>query len=65
MWGLGLQYAMGLIILKWSVGRAIFMCMGDKVQSLLAFTDNGSEFVYGKLVSELKIFAFKVFFIKI
>ncbi|KAK3879293.1 hypothetical protein Pcinc_016123 [Petrolisthes cinctipes] len=59
-WGMGLQFSLGLIILRWPMGKALFQCAGDKVSAFLAFTDSGSSFVFGKLVSEDKIFAFKV-----
>ncbi|KAK7065211.1 hypothetical protein SK128_010433 [Halocaridina rubra] len=51
---------MGLIVLKWSVGEAIFKCLAAKVATFLAFTDEGSSFVFGLLVYEYEIFAFKV-----
>ncbi|MCL4146140.1 UNVERIFIED_CONTAM: hypothetical protein GTU68_054032 [Idotea baltica] len=51
---------MGLIILRWSVGRSVFDCLGSKVSTFLKLTDRGSSFVYGKLVSELHIFVFEV-----
>lgn len=31
MWGLVLQFIFGLLILRWSVGAAVFQCIGDKV----------------------------------
>ncbi|KAL7643740.1 UNVERIFIED_CONTAM: hypothetical protein RMT77_005746 [Armadillidium vulgare] len=60
IWGLGLQFLLGLLILRWSVGRSIFVCLGQKVNTFLAFSDKGSEFVYGELVSKMGIFAFKI-----
>ncbi|XP_047473659.1 sodium/nucleoside cotransporter 1-like isoform X1 [Penaeus chinensis] len=59
-WGMGLQFVLGLVILRWPLGKAVFQCAADKVTTFLAFTDEGSEFVFGKLVSEMEIFAFKV-----
>ncbi|XP_069158264.1 uncharacterized transporter YutK isoform X2 [Procambarus clarkii] len=59
-WGMGLQFLLGLAILRWSLGRAVFQCAGDKVSAFLAFTDAGSSFVFGTLVSKDHIFAFQV-----
>ena len=52
MWGLGLQFIMGLIILRWSVGKAVFDCLGRKVKTFLDYTDVGSGFVFGYLVTQ-------------
>ncbi|KAG0723856.1 Sodium/nucleoside cotransporter 2 [Chionoecetes opilio] len=57
---MALQFILGLVILRWPLGRAVFQCAGDKVSAFLAFTDAGSAFVFGKLVSEDHIFAFQV-----
>lgn len=59
-WGMGLQFVLGLIILRWRLGQAVFQCAGGKVSQFLSFTDSGSGFVFGKLVSEQHIFAFQV-----
>ena len=32
-WGIGLQYAFGLMVLRSSTGRQLFKCLGDKVSS--------------------------------
>ena len=50
-WGLSLQFVFGLLILRWSYGQAIFHCLGSKVDTFLGFTDAGSSFVFGFLVS--------------
>ena len=50
-WGLGIQFSFGLLVLRWDVGQNIFKCIGDKVVSFLTFTDAGSSFVYGYLVT--------------
>ncbi|KAA0191186.1 hypothetical protein HAZT_HAZT011173, partial [Hyalella azteca] len=62
LWGLALQFILGLLILRWPVGRKLFECLGDKVAEFLAFTDEGSKFVFGDLlvVDDGGIFAFKV-----
>lgn len=59
-WGMGLQFVMGLMILRWRVGKAIFQCAGERVSTFLAFTDDGSSFVFGELVSKQHIFGFQV-----
>ncbi|XP_022256038.1 sodium/nucleoside cotransporter 2-like [Limulus polyphemus] len=69
LWGVMLQFVFGLIILRLPVGRKIFKCLGDKVETFLSFTDAGSSFVFGYLVTgklegvsqtQAGIFAFKV-----
>ena len=52
LWGLGLQFLMGLIILRWSFGKAVFDCIGKKVKIFLDYTDAGSGFVFGYLVTQ-------------
>lgn len=32
IWGILLQFVLGLVILRWQVGKDIFQCLGDKVQ---------------------------------
>ena len=48
-WGLGLQIAFALIVLKTDVGRVTFAKLGDGITKLLAFADVGSSFVFGPL----------------
>ena len=52
VWGLGLQYVFGLLILRLEVGRAVFGCLGRKVSTFLHYTDAGSGFVFGYLVDQ-------------
>lgn len=59
VWGLSLQFVFGLIILRWTTGRQIFQCLGDKITTFLQYTDQGSSFVYGQLIKD-GIFMFKV-----
>ena len=49
LWGLGLQLAFGVFVLKFAVGRLIFQAAGDAVNKLLSFAFNGSEFVFSPL----------------
>src|SRR5579863_2127802 len=64
LWGLGLQLAFGIFVLKFEVGRAIFQSLGDAVNKLLSFAFSGSEFVFGPLGTRGSsigfIFAFQV-----
>ena len=48
-WGLGLQLAFAVFVLKVEVGRIIFQKAGDLVNRLLSFSHAGSEFVFGSL----------------
>ena len=50
-WGLVLQFIFGLGILRWKPGRLFFECIGKKVDAFLSFTDKGSSFIYGPLIS--------------
>ena len=60
-WGVSLQFLLGLLILRWSFGQAVFECLSNKVATFLAFTNKGSCFVFGDLAStELNVFAFTV-----
>jgi pyrimidine nucleoside transport protein len=49
---LTLQFCFGLLILRWEVGRQVFQCFGAKIRTFLAYTDAGSGFVFGYLVSQ-------------
>jgi concentrative nucleoside transporter, CNT family len=64
LWGLGLQLAFGIFVLKFEVGRMIFQVAGDAVNKLLSFAFSGSEFVFGPLGARSSsigfIFAFQV-----
>jgi CNT family concentrative nucleoside transporter len=48
-WGLGLQFAFAVFVLKIEVGRLIFQKAGDLVNKLLSYSYVGSEFVFGNL----------------
>ncbi|KAM7300557.1 sodium/nucleoside cotransporter 2 [Ixodes scapularis] len=49
MWAVLLQFLLGLIVLRWPLGREALQCFGDKVKSFLDFTFAGSTFVFGYL----------------
>ncbi|KAB7507749.1 hypothetical protein Anas_05105, partial [Armadillidium nasatum] len=59
IWGIGLQYLLGILIFNWAIGKAFFHCFAGKVQKFLQFTDVGSTFVFGELSANMAIFAFK------
>ena len=49
LWGLGLQFALALFILKTSVGQNLFSYIGEKIRRLLEFSYAGSQMVFGGL----------------
>jgi CNT family concentrative nucleoside transporter len=48
-WGLGLQLAFALVVLKTGIGRAVFQSAGDAITRILNFSVIGSDFVFGPL----------------
>jgi CNT family concentrative nucleoside transporter len=48
-WGLGLQIAFAIFVLKADIGRRIFQAAGDAVNRLLSYSFEGSKFVFGEL----------------
>ncbi len=48
-WGLGLQLAFAVFVLKVEIGRRVFQKAGDAVNRLLSYAFAGSEFVFGDL----------------
>jgi concentrative nucleoside transporter, CNT family len=58
LWGLGLQLAFGVFVLKFPVGRQIFEFLGAAVNKLLSFAFAGSEFVFGGLGMKTSSFGF-------
>src|SRR6202140_4783040 len=48
-WGLGLQFAFAVFVLKVEIGRLIFQKAGDAVNKLLSYSYAGSSFVFGDL----------------
>ena len=59
-WGLCLQFVFALLILRWPLGKSFVDCIGQKIDRFLGFTNQGSSFVYGYLVSQ-QIFNEKLF----
>jgi len=60
LWGLGLQFALGVLILRWKPGFLFFQYLGEKVRVFLEFADKGSVFVFGEKGLEDHEMAFKV-----
>jgi len=48
-WGLGLQFAFAVFVLKVELGRVLFQKAGDVVNHLLSYAFAGSSFVFGDL----------------
>jgi concentrative nucleoside transporter, CNT family len=63
-WGLGLQVAFAIFVLKVEIGRVLFQKAGDGVNWLLSFAFVGSKFVFGDLGAQRSsmgvFFAFQV-----
>lgn len=59
--GFILQFIFAFVCIRWSIGRQIFQCIGDKLANFLNFSKFGAEFVYGDfLVHKESVFAFSV-----
>ncbi len=58
LWGLGMQLALAIFILKIPLGHKIFDLLGAGVTKILDFTKVGSSFVFGDLVTKLDSFGF-------
>jgi CNT family concentrative nucleoside transporter len=59
-WGIGLQVAFGVIVLRTDVGRKFFDVMNDAIVGLLGFTKKGTDFVFGDLATKQFTFAINV-----
>jgi len=57
-WGLGLQFAFAVFVLKMEVGRNLFQRAGDAVNTLLSYAFVGSQFVFGDLGKQGSHFGF-------
>uniref|UniRef100_A0A8C2SPC2 Sodium/nucleoside cotransporter n=1 Tax=Coturnix japonica TaxID=93934 RepID=A0A8C2SPC2_COTJA len=57
-WGLGLEFLIGLFILRTTPGIQAFQWLGDQVQVFLGYTKAGSGFVFGTTLIE-DVFAFQ------
>jgi len=63
-WGLGLQAAFAIFVLRIPLGQQLFRALGDAVSAILAFSYVGSSFVFGEVGKQHSslgvIFAFQV-----
>ncbi|XP_039302080.1 solute carrier family 28 member 3 isoform X2 [Solenopsis invicta] len=60
IWGLILQFILGIITLRWPVGRSIFQCISGKVATFLDYAKAGSTFVFSDDIVSKGVFAFTV-----
>ncbi|XP_049626658.1 solute carrier family 28 member 3 [Suncus etruscus] len=58
-WGIGLQFFLGLLILRTGPGFMAFDWLGKQVQTFLEYTNAGASFVFGEKYTD-HFFAFKV-----
>lgn len=59
MWGLTLQFLLGLFVLRTSIGQTTFSFLGKQVENFLSHVIGGVEFVFGENYKDFE-FAFKV-----
>src|SRR5438094_2783436 len=48
-WGVGLQLAFAIFVLRVPLGQKLFSALGDVVKQILSFSYVGSEFVFGEI----------------
>jgi CNT family concentrative nucleoside transporter len=60
VWGVGLQLALALVLLKTAVGRAFFHGMSFVAEALTRYVDAGAAFVFGGLIPGDFSFAIQV-----
>ena len=51
-WGLGLQIAFALVVLRTPAGVAFFEWMNGLVSAVLGYAEQGGRFIFGELVSD-------------
>jgi CNT family concentrative nucleoside transporter len=59
-WGLGLQLALGVLLLRTAPGRGFFVAVNGGVTRFLGFADAGTAFVFGALAEAGFSFALQV-----
>ncbi|KFP11458.1 Solute carrier family 28 member 3, partial [Egretta garzetta] len=57
--GIGMQFILGLLILRTKVGFDAFNWLGIQIQTFLEYSDTGAKFVFGEKYTD-HFFAFKV-----
>ncbi|XP_054988470.1 sodium/nucleoside cotransporter 2 isoform X2 [Sorex araneus] len=58
LWGLGLQFAFGILVIRTDAGFNAFQWLGEQVQIFLSYTVEGSSFVFGDVLVQ-DVFAFQ------
>lgn len=58
-WGLGLQFVLGILVIRTEPGFIAFQWLGEQIQVFLSYTESGSSFVFGKTLVK-DVFAFQV-----
>ncbi|XP_004852894.1 sodium/nucleoside cotransporter 1 isoform X3 [Heterocephalus glaber] len=58
-WGLGLQFVLGLFVIRTELGFIAFQWLGDQIHIFLSYTTAGSAFVFGEALVK-DVFAFQV-----
>ena len=48
-WGFGVQFILGMIVLRWPWGHRKFQQLSNIIVTFLDYTNNGTTFVYGFL----------------
>ncbi|XP_044516096.1 sodium/nucleoside cotransporter 1 [Gracilinanus agilis] len=59
LWGLGLQFVLGIFVIRTDPGFRAFQWLGDQIQIFLDYTTVGSSFVFGEALVK-DVFAFQV-----
>jgi concentrative nucleoside transporter, CNT family len=62
LWGVGLQLAFAVFVLKFQAGRRLFQLAGDAVNKLLSYSYAGSEFVFGEIGKKTSLMGFSFAF---
>ncbi|XP_070393646.1 uncharacterized transporter YutK-like [Dermacentor albipictus] len=47
--GLLLQFALGLLLVRWHLGRSVLVCFAEKIAAIISFAGRGGSFVFGYL----------------
>lgn len=58
--GVTCQFLLAIICIRWTVGRQIFECIGNKVATFLNYTEQGTRFVFGDTIVDDGVFAFAI-----
>lgn len=58
--GITCQFLLGVFCIRWTVGRQIFECLGNKVATFLDYATDGARFVFGDFLIDAKTFAFAI-----